>query len=88
MSGKWRDLRVRVLSAVVLLFVALVAFLLGPGSFQFLIAGVTGVMIWEMCSLLKPRHPALPVIAGVAATAMFLCWKAVWFCWCSASALR
>ncbi|WP_417205276.1 phosphatidate cytidylyltransferase [Antarctobacter sp.] len=72
MSDKWRDLRVRGLSAVVMLAVAVGAFLAGPGAFQFLIAGVTGVMIWEMCNLLKPRHRALPVVAGVAVTAMFI----------------
>lgn len=72
MSGKWRDLRVRVLSAVVLLVVALGAFLSGPTAFQFLIAGVTGVMIWEMCTLLDPRHRALPVVAAVAVTALFI----------------
>lgn len=72
MSEKWRDLRVRVLSAAVLLAVALAAFLTGPGAFQILIAVATGVMIWEMCRLLTPRHPALPVIAGLASGALFL----------------
>lgn len=66
-SGKWADLRTRVLSAIVMVGVGAVEIWLGGFAFAVLVVVLTGVMIWELATMTAPleRRSAL-VVAGAA----------------------
>ena len=66
-SGKWSDLRTRILSAIVMVAVGAVEIWLGGLAFAVLVVVLTGVMIWELAMMTAPpeRRSAL-VAAGVA----------------------
>ena len=70
-SGKWADLRTRVLSAIVMVAVGAVEIWLGGLAFAVLVVVLTAVMIWELAGMTAPldRRPAL-VIAGAAGVAL------------------
>ncbi len=70
-SGKWADLRTRILSAVVMVAVGAVEIWLGGTAFAALVVVLTGVMIWELAgmSAASERRSAL-VVAVTAAVAL------------------
>ena len=70
-SGKWSDLRTRILSAIVMVAVGAVEIWLGGLAFAVLVVALTGVMIWELATMTAPleRRSAL-VVAGVAGVAL------------------
>ena len=70
-SGKWADLRTRILSAVVMVAVGAVEIWLGGLAFAVLVVALTGVMIWELATMTAPleRRSAL-VVAGGAGVAL------------------
>ncbi|MBY6161625.1 phosphatidate cytidylyltransferase [Mameliella alba] len=65
MKGRWRDLRARILSAIVLIGITTLAAVSGPLGFALWASVVTGLMIWELTRMVGPRHPGLPVVLGV-----------------------
>ena len=72
-SGKWSDLRTRVLSAIVMVGVGAVEIWLGGTAFAALVVVLTGVMIWELAGMTAPWQQASPgVMAGIAAAALLL----------------
>ncbi|WP_136443592.1 phosphatidate cytidylyltransferase [Pacificoceanicola onchidii] len=73
MSAQWSDLRARVLSAIVMLGVAIGAFLSGPVLFVPLVACATGAMIWELSRMQGTRWPAAPLaLAALVAVAVLV----------------
>ena len=75
-SGKWSDLRTRILSAIVMVAVGAVEIWLGGTAFATLVVVLIGVMIWELAMMTAPseRQSALTlaVAAGVALVAALL----------------
>lgn len=72
MTGKWRDLRVRILSAAALIAIAVLVGLAGWQPFGVMIACVTGVMIWELMRMLAPRSVVLAYGMGALAAGLVL----------------
>ena len=72
MTGKWRDLRVRILSAAALIAIAVLVGLAGWQPFGVMIACVTGVMIWELMRMLAPRSVVLAYGMGALAACLVL----------------
>ncbi|MGH1465322.1 MAG: phosphatidate cytidylyltransferase [Cognatishimia sp.] len=71
-DGKWGDLGPRILSAIVMLVVGLMAFWQGGIIFHALVAIVCGGMIWELTRMLAPSKPAAPLqMGGLAGFAVF-----------------
>jgi phosphatidate cytidylyltransferase len=70
LRGKWRDLRTRVISAAVLIVVALLAAYAGPRWFGAMIVVISGLMVWELSRMLTPRAAWMPVILGVFSAAV------------------
>jgi phosphatidate cytidylyltransferase len=68
-SGKWADLRTRILSAIVMVAVGAVEIWLGGTAFAALVVALTGVMIWELATMTAPQHRRSPVTLAVAASA-------------------
>ena len=72
-SGKWSDLRTRILSAIVMVAVGAVEIWLGGTAFATLVVVLIGVMIWELAMMTAPseRQSALTlaVVAGVTLVA-------------------
>lgn len=68
-SGKWSDLRTRVLSAIVMVAVGAVEIWLGGAAFAALVVVLTGVMIWELATMTAPARRRSPVTLAVAASA-------------------
>lgn len=65
--GRWSDLRLRVLSAAVLLPVALYCLYVGGVAWALLVAGATVGLLWEWWRLWRLRptpYPALKLLAG------------------------
>ena len=67
-SSNWSDLAPRVLSAIAMTAVAIIAVLLGDPIFLALIAVVIGLCIGELARLLIPAKPGVFVFLGVIAT--------------------
>lgn len=79
-SGKWADLRTRVLSAIVMVAVGAVEIWLGGLAFAVLVVVLTAVMIWELAGMTRGVSPprwnvlfwdaplAHAVVAGAALT--------------------
>ena len=67
-SGKWADLRTRILSAIVMIMVGAVEIWLGGTAFAALVVALTGVMIWELATLTAPARRRSPVTLAVAAS--------------------
>lgn len=68
-SGKWSDLRTRILSAIVMVAVGAVEIWLGGAAFAALVVVLTGVMIWELATMTAPARRRSPVTLAVAASA-------------------
>lgn len=68
-SGKWADLRTRVLSAIVMVAVGAVEIWLGGPAFAAMVVVLTGVMIWELATLTSPSRQRSPVLLAVASSA-------------------
>jgi phosphatidate cytidylyltransferase len=67
-SGKWADLRTRILSAIVMVLVGAVEIWLGGTAFAALVVVLTGVMIWELATMTAPQRRRSPVTLAVAAS--------------------
>lgn len=70
MTEKWRDLGPRVISAVVMLALAIGAALAGPFWFAVLVSVATGLMVWELVRMHEPRVPMLPEITASVTVAV------------------
>ncbi len=68
-SGRWADLRTRVLSAIVMVAVGALEIWLGGMAFAALVVVLTGVMIWELATMTAPSRRRSPVTLAVAASA-------------------
>jgi phosphatidate cytidylyltransferase len=68
-SGKWADLRTRILSAIVMVAVGAVEIWLGGAAFAALVIGLTGVMVWELATMTSPARQRSPVILALASAA-------------------
>ncbi len=53
-SEKWSDLTVRLVSALVMVAVALIAILAGGHVFHVLVAVICGLMVWELVNIVTP----------------------------------
>lgn len=72
-TGRWADLRTRVLSAIVMVSVGAVEIWLGGTAFAALVIVLTGVMIWELAGMTAPWRQVSPmVLALVAAVSLVL----------------
>lgn len=69
-SSKWDDLKVRVVSGAVMLAVGLFAIVLGGSTFQMLVVFATGVMIWELLSMMAVDRPSNAMLLGVGTAAI------------------
>lgn len=67
MTEQWRDLGPRLISAVVMLAVAIGAAWTGPLAFAVLVSVATGLMLWELVRMHSPRIRFLPEVAAAAA---------------------
>jgi phosphatidate cytidylyltransferase len=76
MTGNWRDLGTRALSAVVLLSIAAGAAYAGPVPFSCLIAVICGLMLWELSGKHGPRSEigrvGIALVGGGMVVAPFL----------------
>lgn len=68
-SGRWSDLRKRILSAIVMVAVGAVEIWLGGVAFAALVVALTGVMIWELATMTAPARRRSPVTLAVASSA-------------------
>ena len=68
-SGRWADLRTRILSAIVMVAVGAVEIWLGGAAFAALVVVLPGVMIWELATMTAPHRQRSPVLLAVAASA-------------------
>lgn len=68
-SGRWADLRTRILSAIVMVAVGAVEIWLGGTAFVALVVALTGVMIWELATMTAPQRRRSPVTLALAASA-------------------
>ena len=71
-TGKWADLRTRILSAIVMILVGAVEIWLGGTAFAALVVVLTGVMIWELATMTAPARRRSPVTLAVGAAAALL----------------
>jgi phosphatidate cytidylyltransferase len=71
-SGKWADLRTRLLSAIVMIAVGAVEIWLGGTAFAALVVALTGVMIWELATMTAPSRRRSPVTLAAAAALALL----------------
>jgi phosphatidate cytidylyltransferase len=72
-TGKWADLRTRILSAIVMVAVGAVEIWLGGTAFAVLVVILTAVMVWELAGMTAPWQQASPrVVAGIAALALVI----------------
>ncbi|MFO1202746.1 MAG: phosphatidate cytidylyltransferase [Tabrizicola sp.] len=66
-TGKWADLRTRILSAIVMVAVGALEIWLGGTAFAALVVVLTGVMIWELATMTSPSRQRSPVALAVGA---------------------
>jgi len=64
MSGKWDDLAPRLLSAVAMVGLGSLGVWLGGLWFHALIAIVSGLMVWELVSMLDTGRTRTPIVLG------------------------
>lgn len=76
-DGRWADLRVRILSASVLVTVGLAAAIVGGLSFQIFVAILCAAMIWETVRMLSPGQIVLAWSLGAASLVCMLALKVV-----------
>ncbi|EBA17722.1 phosphatidate cytidylyltransferase [Roseobacter sp. SK209-2-6] len=63
-SGRWADLRPRLISALVMIVVALLAIWAGGMVFALVIALCCGGMLWELTQMLAPRREETSLAIG------------------------
>lgn len=68
-SNRFSDLRVRLLSALALLTLGVVALWLGGRAFEAVIVVSAGLMTWELARLGDPGRPGLAVVIALATAA-------------------
>jgi phosphatidate cytidylyltransferase len=68
-AGRWGDLRLRVLSAGLMVAVGAVEIWLGGTAFAALVVVLTALMIWELAGMTAPGRRKAPVTLAVAAGA-------------------
>ena len=68
--NKWADLKERLVSAICMLIIGLVAIYLGGAVFQVLVVFSLGLMIWELSSICDPEHSNTSVVLAVLACAI------------------
>lgn len=72
-SGRWVDLKPRLISAAVMLAVGAVEIWLGGLSFLVLITALTAVMIWELARITAPATPRTAwALAALAALSLIM----------------
>lgn len=64
-SGRWADLRPRLISAFVMLALGVVEIWLGGRSFHIFVGVVVGLMLWEMVRMLRPGGRFIAMIVGL-----------------------
>lgn len=69
-SGKWADLRTRLLSAIVMVAVGAVEIWLGGLAFAVLVVVLTGLMVWELAGMTAPWKQVSPTVLGGIAAAV------------------
>jgi len=74
-GGNWSDLGPRAISAIVMSGVGLFAIWMGGWIFAVLVAGATGLIVWEITNMLAPEggiHEGPGVIGAMAGIAVLL----------------
>jgi len=71
-SRNWDDLRPRILTGGALIAVGIVVIWLGGSVFAVTAALVTGIMIWELASMIAPERAAQAMQLGVVTAACLL----------------
>jgi phosphatidate cytidylyltransferase len=66
-SGRWSDLRTRVISAMVMVAVGAAEIWLGGTAFAALVVVLIGLMVWELATITAPTRRNTPVTLGVLA---------------------
>lgn len=69
-STQWDDLKVRLISALVMAVVATVDVILGGVWFQMLVVVATAVMVWELWMMMAPDRPTSAMLMAVLAAAV------------------
>jgi phosphatidate cytidylyltransferase len=68
-TGKWSDLRTRVLSAIFMMMIGAVEIWLGGTAFAALVIALMAVMVWELATMTAPLRQRTPVTLAVLAGA-------------------
>ena len=71
-AGRFQDLAPRLLTAVILLIVGGVAIWIGGVVFTLLIAAITGIMLWELATMLRVGPKRARFMGGVGAGALIV----------------
>lgn len=70
MSGKWDDLRPRVISGLSMVVLGIAAIRLGGVWFQMLTVFVTAVMVWELASMIRREGETAMLLAALTASVL------------------
>lgn len=66
-TGRWSDLKPRVISAAFMLAVGAAEIWLGGLSFTVLVCALTGIMFWELANMTAPGHRRTPLAMALLA---------------------
>jgi phosphatidate cytidylyltransferase len=70
-GAQWADLRMRMLSAAVLISVGALEIWLGGVTFALLVVALTGAMVWELATMTAPARRNTPMLmAAIAVVAL------------------
>lgn len=69
-KSKWMDLGPRLMSALVMIVVGVGAIWIGGSLYLVLIAAVTGLMVWELFSMLAPADKSTAIWMGLLSAAV------------------
>ena len=72
MSGRWHDLRKRLLSAAVMMAVGAVEIWLGGWTFLVLVMALTAAMVWDLAAMTGGKGRTALALAALTALAFFL----------------
>jgi len=70
-SGKWDDLRARVLSSIGMVALGIFTIVMGGVWFQMLAVFVTAVMVWELWMMISPDRPAPGMLMAALVASVF-----------------